>query len=82
MNGNSRGALALDEVGGTAGCVKDNVLYYPQRPFGDNAYASIGTGSDPGHVSQCTSSSGAIFSGPMATFDLTKLKLTPPFHLK
>jgi hypothetical protein len=72
--------FTLDEVAGSSGCVQDNILYYAQSPFASTPYASWGFGF-PDSVS-CNSGSGTTWGGTLATFDLTTLKLVPPFKLK
>jgi hypothetical protein len=82
QNGSENSApLVLDEVSGASGCVQNNQIYYAQAPFSSISYVSWGYGSDPEHVS-CNAGGGTTWGGAVATFDLSKLNLKPPFKLK
>jgi len=82
-NGTSMG-IVMDAVNGSTACVKSNVVYTATPPFSSMTFASwsLGYGSDPAHVSICSNGSTDWMAGPMVTYDLTKLKLTPPFKIK
>ncbi len=64
--------------------VENGILYFPQSPFSQFSYASLGGGLSPADVVgvACENRSGEALAGLVGTFDLSKLGLVPPFKLK
>ncbi len=59
-------------------------MCFPQSPFSQFSYASLGGGLSPADVVgvACENRSGEALAGLVGTFDLSKLGLVPPFKLK